>query len=583
MRAFLVFSLLLASAAAFAQTLPIGMTPAEKQTMPSYLLQRDVLRGTLPPTAPVRTPAQWEEMQGVVISWKSTDYALLTKIIDHAQEVVQVFIFCSDSNDVKDELSSDGVPLYNLSFIQFSTNSIWARDYAANSVYENEVHNLSLTDWEYNRPRPKDDTSARKLSALLNVPLYETIQSPNRLVNTGGNFMTDGHGTAFASKLVTDENAFGGGYGNNLTEEDVDSVMKRYMGIDRYIKMETLPYDDIHHIDMHMKLLDEETLLVGEYPAGVSDGPKIEQNLSYVLDNHLSCFGRPYKVIRIPQPPSPSGNYPGIPFGSGYYRTYTNAVILNSLVLVPYYYEQYDTVAQRIWKEAMPGYDVVFLDGNAIIQNGGSIHCITHEIGVSDPIFISHAKLLDTYQTSGTYEVNAYINTQSGVNAATMHWSLDTALGYTAVPMTDMGSGDFQAFLPAQPVGTEVFYYVEAISNSGRTVRKPFVAPKGVYAFDVLGTPTEVIPTEALQLFEPYPVPANEAVNVSFRLVSTRDVSLELTDVTGRLLQVLPLEKASSGVHHYAFNTTGLPVGTYFIRLADVNGEAAVQKFSVVR
>lgn len=36
------------------------------------------------------------------------------------------------------------------------------------------------------------------------------------------------------------------------------------MGIERYIKMQTLPYDGIHHIDMHMKLLDEETLLVGQ-------------------------------------------------------------------------------------------------------------------------------------------------------------------------------------------------------------------------------------------------------------------------------------------------------------------------------
>ena len=35
--------------------------------------------------------------------------------------------------------------------------------------------------------------------------------------------------------------------------------------------MPTLPYDGIHHIDMHMKLLDEETLLVSEYPDGVAD------------------------------------------------------------------------------------------------------------------------------------------------------------------------------------------------------------------------------------------------------------------------------------------------------------------------
>ena len=44
-------------------------------------------------------------------------------------------------------------------------------------------------------------------------------------------------------------------------------------------------YDGIHHIDMHMKLLDESTLLVSEYPTGVADGPQIEANLQYVLSN----------------------------------------------------------------------------------------------------------------------------------------------------------------------------------------------------------------------------------------------------------------------------------------------------------
>ena len=51
------------------------------------------------------------------------------------------------------------------------------------------------------------------------------------------------------------------------------------MGISTYIKMETLPYDQIHHIDMHMKLLDEETILVGEYPEGKLMVPQIEANI----------------------------------------------------------------------------------------------------------------------------------------------------------------------------------------------------------------------------------------------------------------------------------------------------------------
>jgi agmatine deiminase len=73
--------------------------------------------------------------------------------------------------------------------------------------------------------------------------------------------------------------------------------MQQFMGIDRYIKMPTLPYDGIHHIDMHMKLIDEETLMVGQYPPGVSDGPQIEANISDVVNNFQTAFGNQYKVV----------------------------------------------------------------------------------------------------------------------------------------------------------------------------------------------------------------------------------------------------------------------------------------------
>ncbi len=61
------------------------------------------------------------------------------------------------------------------------------------------------------------------------------------------------------------------------------------MGIDRFIKLNVLPYDVIHQIDMHMKLLDAETLSREQYPPGISDGPQTETNLSYLLNNVKTC------------------------------------------------------------------------------------------------------------------------------------------------------------------------------------------------------------------------------------------------------------------------------------------------------
>ena len=108
--------------------------------------------------------------------------------------------------------------------------------------------------------------------------------------------------------------------------------------------MEELLYDGIHHIDMHMKLLDEETLLIGEFPSGLSDGPQLEANLQYVLSQFKTAFGHDFKIVRVPMPPY-NGQYP--PFGSSArYPTYANAVFVNRTVIMPKYNIPLDAAAR---------------------------------------------------------------------------------------------------------------------------------------------------------------------------------------------------------------------------------------------
>jgi agmatine/peptidylarginine deiminase len=65
------------------------------------------------------------------------------------------------------------------------------------------------------------------------------------------------------------------------------------------------------------------------------------------------------------------------PNNGGDYRTYTNSIIINKTVIVPTYETYYDTTALRIYREAMPGYNVVSINCNSIIPSLGAIHCIT--------------------------------------------------------------------------------------------------------------------------------------------------------------------------------------------------------------
>ncbi|RMD68085.1 MAG: hypothetical protein D6818_11945, partial [Bacteroidetes bacterium] len=360
---------------------------------------------------------EWEELQAITLTWRGYP-SVLREIVRHAKEEVEVVIFCENCSSVVSYLQSYGIDTTNVTLLDVPSNTVWIRDYGANPVYANEVDSLVLVDWIYNRPRPKDDVIPDYVGNYFGVPVYETAEAPYDLVNTGGNFMSDGLGTGFSSNLVLEENGPFNVFGqSNHTEEGVDSIMQRFMGIAPYVKMETLPYDGIHHIDMHMKLLDEERLLVGQFPEGVSDGPQIEANIQYVLDHFQTAFGNPFEVIRIVQPPCANGNYPPYCSWGAEYRTYTNAMFINGTILVPVYGTALDQEALDAWQRAMPGYEIHGIDCTEIIKAGGAIHCIVKEVGVYDPLWIVHERVRDAWKGQPV-DITATIKHRSGIASA---------------------------------------------------------------------------------------------------------------------------------------------------------------------
>jgi agmatine deiminase len=553
--------------------LPIGLSIGERSIMYEGEYNFTTInRGiSTPPEGPLRTMAEWEEIQTLVITWTSFP-SILAQIVDHAQEECEVLIACSDSIQVKNYLTGQGVPHTNVSFIQVPFNSIWIRDYGAHTVYKNDVEDIYLVDWIYNRPRPNDNTMPDAHGIKKNIPVYTTSQSPADLVNTGGNWMVDGAGSAFASSLILEENEPGNPYSVSAkTEAQIDQIVEDFMGINRYIKMEVLPYDDIHHIDMHMKLLDEETLLVGEFPEGISDGPQIEANLQYVLSNYMSVYGTPYKVIRIPMPPNAAGTaYPGSPFGNGYYRTYANNVFVNKTVIVPSYREEYDTIAQRILSDALPGYTIKYIDvdnsGANLISNGGAIHCITNAIGVSNPLLIRHQQLADTYNDATPYEVEAFVKHASGIASATLYYSINNSSNYQSVTMTSIGNDLFSASIPAQAAGTNIYYYIEGTSVSGKQQFRPIVAPDGYFKFKILGsggTPTGIDAALTPQ-FSVFPNPAGAITCISIEGMQANDVNVTLKNALGQTVEVLYYGRVE-GEKKVFFNAQEYASGTYFV------------------
>ncbi|MEO8588269.1 MAG: agmatine deiminase family protein [Flavobacteriales bacterium] len=571
--------------------------PVKERDLPNYLAPWEVplirpytesragaSRGiTTPPDFTPRTMAEWEEVQSVVIAWTSYP-GILKQIVRAAKMECEVIIACDDAASVTAFLAdaNNGGPitdLTNITFLEAPFNSVWSRDYGAETIYKNEVDSLFLLDWIYNRPRPEDDALSDEVGAAKNIAVYSTTQAPNDLVHTGGNFMADGFGTAFSSELVLDENGPDGQFNQTVkTQAQVEALMETWMGIPqgRYILMNTLPNDVIHHIDMHMKLIDEETLLVGQFPTGVSDGPQLEQNLDAINANYNSVFGTPYRMVRIPMPPSTGGAFP--PNAS--YRTYANNLFLNRTVIVPLYRTEYDTTALRILHEELPGYNIVGIDcDNAaenIISASGAIHCITKGIGVADPLLIQHQRLDDTYETVIPYTVDAYIRHRTDIASAEVYWTTDTTAGYTALPMTALPDNHWTAGIPAQAVGSEVFYYIHATANSGKQQVRPIVAPEGWWKFRVLDINAGTTDGPAPVIAEVYPNPTSTVLVVTVADAGDARVSITLQDATGR--EVLHVLNGRVPADRRVFtDLTGLASGAYMLVVQSPSGRSTAR------
>lgn len=545
------------------QNLPHQMSAAEQLQMPSYLQSRSVqpassTASVLPPSSPVRTIGEWEELQGLLIGWISYT-SMLREIVRAAKQECRVYITATNAQNVINYLAAGGVDTVNVTILNTPFNSVWSRDYGPWSAYTNNVDTLITIDWIYNRPRPLDDAVPVDIANVLNTPLYQTTTAPYDLIHTGGNFMCDGFGTGFSSYLTLNENP-------NHTAAEIDTIMNKFMGINRYIKFPTLPYDAIHHIDMHMKLLNEETLVMGQYPLGIADGPQIEANLQYILANYNSKFGTPYKVIRIPMPPD-NGAYPNT---TGDYFTYTNSSFINKTLIVPVYNIPEDTIALNIYKQALPGYTVVGINSTASIGALGALHCITKELGTSDPLLISHQQLPDTYNTTTPYQVIAFMQHRTGIQASTLYYRTDTLLPYVSVPMNPLiGSPDyFVGTIPPQVAGTHVYYYIQAQAVSGKQQVRPLPAPVAYFHFDVLGATGLVnIPSADFRMDNIFPNPASAITCIPVYVPELMHLKITITDILGKTVSTIFDGTSIAGERKYFFDAAKFSTGVYTVKV----------------
>ncbi|MBE0432494.1 agmatine deiminase family protein [candidate division WOR-3 bacterium] len=516
------------------QLLPKWMTPEETERA------GEIGRGhvlTTPPDGWVETPAEFEQLRGVFVTWIYGSYnTIFRQIVAEAAEVCKVYIIvgsASEQNSITNYLQTNSVPLDSITFYVWPRDAIWIRDYGPWFVREHD-NTEGIVDFIYNRPRPLDDTIPWRIGQAWSLGVYG---SPLR--HAGGNFMVDGLGTGFASTLLYQENA---GY----TPAQIESLMLAYSGLERLIVLDRINIEYTGHIDLWTKILNDTLVMVGEYAAG-------HQNYT-ILNAHADSIARcqnregfPYRIVRIPMPWSTSSAPP----------SYLNSLFVNNKVLVPLWNQAEDDTALFIYQQALPGHEIVGINCSAMGGSGGAIHCITMQAPSARYVHVHHHPLTDTSDTLNDYRVRARIATSSSLvaDSTLVYYKIDGG-AFSDVPLAPVidTPGVYAAHIPAQSLGDTISYYLTAQNTEAITRTSPRHVPPQAYSF-IVADPQLVSEQQAARIvnaIETAPNPVQERLRFAIDLNEPARLRITIYNTLGQMVRVVTDRWFDAG-HHQIF------------------------------
>jgi agmatine/peptidylarginine deiminase len=267
-------------------------------------------------------------------------------------------------------LSAREVPKTAVTFVRIEQDTMWIRDHGPFFV-RLPTGGAAVVDADRTaRCSEGDERVAADMSVVLALP---RIVSP--LAIEGGNLITNGDGLCVTTTALLGKGLFG----------DLDSIggmLGQHFGFRRWVYVEPPPREETSHVDMFMTFLAPDLVVVAR--AGPGADPATAQSLdeaAALLAREKTSVG-PMRVRRVPL-----GNC-----GDGVYRTYTNIIIANDVVLVPVYANDEPRTRRQVlgtYARLLPGRKVVGVNADSLAELGGGLRCVSMNV----PGFVRLPKL----------------------------------------------------------------------------------------------------------------------------------------------------------------------------------------------
>ncbi len=333
-------------------------------------------------------PAEWAPQEAVVLTWPHAATDWLSQLIEvekiylHlAQAISQrqsLVIACHDEavrQHVIQQLTQAHIPSQAYHCYLAPCDDTWARDHGPISVYENDQR--VLLDFEFNAwgnkyAASQDNLVTRRLHAAgaFGSSRLDSLD----WVLEGGSIDSDGQGTLLTTQacLLSPQRH------PELSPADVEQYLQSTLGIQRVLWLQHgyLSGDDTDsHIDTLARFCDPETIAYVACDDASDEHFLPLQAMATELKALRQSNGRPYRLMPLPWP-APQYNSEGQRLPA----TYANFLLINQAVLVPTYRDVADSLALEQLARCFPQRDIIGIDCLPLIQQFGSLHCVTMQL-----------------------------------------------------------------------------------------------------------------------------------------------------------------------------------------------------------
>lgn len=326
-----------------------------------------------------RLPAEWEPQSAVQFTFPhaETDWAdILEEVLPCFIEAIEiisryekVLVVCRDQNEVRPLLKN--AVQDNLILVDIPSNDTWARDHGGITVFEDGkslILDFVFTGWGLKFPAYLDNLITGRLQdeGIFKVPVRH-----GGLALEGGGIESDGQGTL----LTTSECLLSPNRNPHLDQAATEAKLKELFGLQRVLWLHHgyLAGDDTDsHIDTLARFCSVDTIAYVQCKDAHDEHFDALQAMEKELQAFTTLEGKPYQLIPLPMTTACFAED-----GHRLPATYANFLIINQAVLVPTYQVPEDKLALVQIKKAFPNHAVIGINCRALIEQHGSLHCIS--------------------------------------------------------------------------------------------------------------------------------------------------------------------------------------------------------------